>query len=784
MAADIQKSATLTAQMISEGFTAGAAAVQKAANDTNVAVGGVEATMTRANTSTRLSADGFQAWLAKVDPATRAGQQYSAALAQLEDYQKAGLVTTSDLAIAQTALTTKFEGSSAAVSGLSASTGLLSQAAKIFGVAFGAEQIVSFVENVIKSTAELDHQSKQLGISTDALQAYHAAAIQSGVGADAGDAAIQRFTRSLGDAEEASGKQRKAFQDLGLGAKDLAGGAESSLPHVARALLDIEDASKRASIEVALFGKAGQGTEALLEKWADPDLIQNEKDAGLVLSQSYIDAAESADKAWNEFFEHIKIWTAEAAVGTIGFLTPPTPDKSQNAITGFVNNSARRGQGGTVDPRLYGGQGAAAAGSGLGGSDTKLVTDNSSLGATADPWAKTTSDFQKFIDAQNVALEEQKSKYLDINGKLVESKTLVDAATAVLHDQGDKLDHIASVQQAINTLRSAGKLNEVVDVSSDSTMQALRVEEQADIAASQRHAAEQSVTFEKESQKKVQADINELVKKGLEDVSREDTRDFDKQANENKYLENLQTEVTLAGMLPEERERELALLEFKQKYGDKDLEQQQDKITLLLQERQINQASSQLEQTEQDDFTKWIESTAETGKLNLGTLFDSLWKSWVENEAKIIASDLWKYLIGGGSGAGGGGGLLSGLFSLGGSAGGGGGILSLFSGMFADGGTLPAGTWGIAGENGPEPIFSGASSMSVMPNGAFGSSYVGGDTHVTINADGATPQTVTQLRQIATGVAASMVARAAPGIKAAAVQEISARLHNRGAGKL
>lgn len=49
-----------------------------------------------------------------------------------------------------------------------------------------------------------------------------------------------------------------------------------------------------------------------------------------------------------------------------------------------------------------------------------------------------------------------------------------------------------------------------------------------------------------------------------------------------------------------------------------------------------------------------------------------------------------------------------------------------FAGYFAEGGTLQPGTWGIAGENGPEPIFAGNSPLTVMPNG--GGAGGGGDT--------------------------------------------------------
>lgn len=64
---------------------------------------------------------------------------------------------------------------------------------------------------------------------------------------------------------------------------------------------------------------------------------------------------------------------------------------------------------------------------------------------------------------------------------------------------------------------------------------------------------------------------------------------------------------------------------------------------------------------------------------------------------EMASNSLFMSLFGGGSG--GGGGLLSGLFGS-------------FGGFFANGGTLGAGQWGIAGERGPEPIVGPAKVIS------------------------------------------------------------------------
>lgn len=72
-------------------------------------------------------------------------------------------------------------------------------------------------------------------------------------------------------------------------------------------------------------------------------------------------------------------------------------------------------------------------------------------------------------------------------------------------------------------------------------------------------------------------------------------------------------------------------------------------------------------------------------------------------------------------------------------------IFSSFGGGFATGGTLAAGQWGIAGENGPEPIFAGAARMSIVSNeDAFG----GGPGGFYIDARGAGPREVDELRRM------------------------------------
>lgn len=68
-----------------------------------------------------------------------------------------------------------------------------------------------------------------------------------------------------------------------------------------------------------------------------------------------------------------------------------------------------------------------------------------------------------------------------------------------------------------------------------------------------------------------------------------------------------------------------------------------------------------------------------------------------------------------------------------------GSIGGLFGGFFADGGYLPPGKWGIAGERGPEPIFGGRTGMTVQPAGG---GQIVQHFHLTGAADRSTQQQV------------------------------------------
>lgn len=139
-----------------------------------------------------------------------------------------------------------------------------------------------------------------------------------------------------------------------------------------------------------------------------------------------------------------------------------------------------------------------------------------------------------------------------------------------------------------------------------------------------------------------------------------------------------------------------------------------------------------------------------TGEAAFSDLVNVVARAVVEMVARLaIINPILNMLFGGMAGFG----MLPAFFGGGAAAAGAGATASNFAGFHADGGTLDPGTWGIAGENGPEPIFAGAAPLTVIPNSGQSK---GGNTYI-IDARG-TDESVVQRLQ------AALISLAGPGV--------------------
>lgn len=179
-----------------------------------------------------------------------------------------------------------------------ASTAALS-GMKLAFAGFGAGVVVSGLKAAVNDGLEyassLGEVAQQLGVSTKALQEYRFIATQVGISQDQIDAGLGRLTKALGQAAEGNKPLQAAFAQLGVTARD----ADSAMPQLVAGLSAIPDPAKRAALEVAIFGKAGQALDTMLAGGVGQiDELKNAAQRlGIVLSDKQIQQADdTADK--------------------------------------------------------------------------------------------------------------------------------------------------------------------------------------------------------------------------------------------------------------------------------------------------------------------------------------------------------------------------------------------------------------------------------------------------------------------------------------------------------
>jgi hypothetical protein len=153
-----------------------------------------------------------------------------------------------------------------------------------------------------------------------------------------------------------------------------------------------------------------------------------------------------------------------------------------------------------------------------------------------------------------------------------------------------------------------------------------------------------------------------------------------------------------------------------------------------------------------------------TGTKTASEAFKSFSKGVLNEILKMGTKSITESIFGGSGGAGGwisslfSGGTAGAASSTGSGAGGWASLLASFAGMFATGGTIQPGKWGIVGEQGPEPVFGGAAGKTVLPSSAMRGGGRNQNINVTVNGQqGMSKATAQQQgREIGVGIRQSL----------------------------
>ena len=145
--------------------------------------------------------------------------------------------------------------------------GALSTVLAGIGAGLSAGALVGFVRQAVDAADALDDLSQKTGVTVEALSGLGYAAKIEGIGIEALGDGLRKLQVSLQDAATGSEQLRSAFAAVGITAAELRNiRADQAVERIADAFAASEDGAAKAAVAVRLFGRAGTEFIPLLNK--------------------------------------------------------------------------------------------------------------------------------------------------------------------------------------------------------------------------------------------------------------------------------------------------------------------------------------------------------------------------------------------------------------------------------------------------------------------------------------------------------------------------------------
>lgn len=203
--------------------------------------------------------------------------------------------------------------------------GVGSGAAAIGGlaVAAGVASSVAAVSNAVDYAKAIHTQAEELGITTQALQVYKAAADGLGVSQEQLSTGLGQLSANLGKAQQGGEEQAKVFRALDIDIGNARTGFKSIgdiLPTIIDRLSSIPDPARRAAVETALFGEQGRRLDGLLSGGIDKinGLADAMARAGGTLSDGDIRKLDEAGRVLATVKRELEVDIARIVAGNAG----------------------------------------------------------------------------------------------------------------------------------------------------------------------------------------------------------------------------------------------------------------------------------------------------------------------------------------------------------------------------------------------------------------------------------------------------------------------------------
>lgn len=613
-------------------------------------------------------------------------------------------------------------------------------------MALATGAMITFVKNSVKVAAEIDDTSKKLGITAESYQELSYAAKLAGVEQEDFSKAMDAFAKRLGEVKVGGSAVEGTLAKLGLSLADLRGKSpDEALRIVADRVKGLQDPMQRASVLSELFGRSGiKMGLMLMEGSAGMKAMANEaRRLGFILSDETIKKAAEADDEFDRIGQALKVAGVNISAGFLPALTSIRElVTSQEFQDGVKNLAANFGELikwmvdnketiVTVATALTGMKLGAALGSGFG-------RQGAVIGAVTGGLAGLVAG----AELSKTKLEELEQQLASLQKKAQGHRDML-AVPSNPEANGWLRDELVKTEAEIDKVRA--KIQELKTASSQ-PLQVTVNRSGGDIVDPQMLAEIEAVNKAIEGLK-----FRTQIARGEFGALAEG---FPQAAHGLKVFGQAGAEARVSiEQLPEHLRRlNLEQAKFNAARLTEEMLTPWEKFAQEVEKLNTLFATGTLAQETYNRklFTLREELTRATGigidfrgmskdmgdtlagafedAITRAKSFQDILKALIADIAKLMirraVTDPLSGLISSGlnnvfSGLGGGGGAGGPMNILPVTGGAGGGYIPsmpTFGGLYADGGTLRAGQWGIAGEEGPEPIFAGSMPLSVIPN--------------------------------------------------------------------
>jgi len=226
------------------------------------------------------------------------------------------------------------------LSGLERSVGSLTRglffAGGTAGFGLAIRRSIEFADTIGKT-------ADKIGVGVEALQELRFAARRSGVEQAQLDKSLEMLTRRVGEASQGIGEGKRAFDQLGVGIKDVNGKlrpTEDILRDVSNGLKNVESPALKAALAAQIFGRAGVSMLNLVGDGSDKlDMYAAAaRNLGVVLDESLIRNAEAANDKLGDLSQVLQIKFAAAVTENAGAIITLT-----DSLIGLANFLTEKG---------------------------------------------------------------------------------------------------------------------------------------------------------------------------------------------------------------------------------------------------------------------------------------------------------------------------------------------------------------------------------------------------------------------------------------------------------